>query len=1155
MYLRSGLGWLRGFPVESQPGGIEWILIGNESSLAAMRVRVERSHLQRMQMALTTLSSQHEADLEELFDNPFEWLASAALVLKSLKAVIHDGQPLDHYSPLATMPSLKSRRSHYQKFLTTWPRLTRLLNAVLWMGCLEPGLSASLLEPVLGHAETLDRFLAARTGTHGLIGAVQWVLLHAEGGGSAATALLHLLTDESLHTLPLYGLNSYVAHAVTTLQGIEPLLLLQKPKRKTRQEQPLPGRFGDEHPRPTCPLESIACKFLTRLVGLDQEKRQAELRLFGIIAEPSQFNEWKNFWKEFGPSVARAEKILSLSPEKILSAPPSHLSGLIAHLQNLQTQIPPTPPFATNWSEIWEVKHAPLDRYLDRFTEAIAIWEPLQETIPGESALVRGLVKLCNLYHFNDINLIKILEYLNAAVKKQQGNDSYRLALEKIAKNCAYGDLIEIGLDALDEADSPPSPKKFWNAYFSSLSFLSSDRIEPRGMANALKVAANAVIWFHCDLEKTDPFLRQFDFAAIKIIGWSSHLSLRVLIRLRLLGLSAEKSRDVLFGLDNGSHRAPDAIALDCFLDQVRRHHLENDLRDWGKDLTFEQLRRLARTAYDVSQLIKNLPYPRRSQPSPAASAWIGVYPAELAAPLRKLASLTFPGSDAPSGKKAAENILEATFPSKEKIDGEIQKLTAILAANTAGESESVGNKQALAKRLENLKKRLTHPAAVSAKRRANLAQKLEAAHAQLLYDFWLDHFDGMLQAEVCRMLGLATPPPWLEDSENRRLLAQILKLDEPSKRLGLKVLAKRCGPPPWDFAEEPENRAYLSGLQAQGIDIAPWVEPPSPQTVRGPGGQTLEISFARDPLEVFRMGEYFKTCLGFEGCNFYSTVTNFVDVNKHVLFAKNAKGTVIGRCLLALTERGWLQTFQAYSHDAAIEWDKIVAQIVQDLAAKMGTVITRSGEVPPLVAKSWYADPPCKLGEPASPFDNLEFIAMRLAEVSPEDFVECFEEQIRPIALPDFLKVWLLDGNVAALVFALGEEKMRLLYGPIESAFPKPDRAQHWWGIVLLARKAGLDDWAEKMFKKYVLATLAPEIKKNGFANDHAAELLLWMADHNPSLALRTLRQAYSPWSPNTGNDEDETNPTKRYLFARIHSKLGRNELASRMMKQQDQA
>jgi len=49
MDVRSGLGWLRGFPVESPSGSIDWILIGEESILASKRVRVERSLLQRMQ--------------------------------------------------------------------------------------------------------------------------------------------------------------------------------------------------------------------------------------------------------------------------------------------------------------------------------------------------------------------------------------------------------------------------------------------------------------------------------------------------------------------------------------------------------------------------------------------------------------------------------------------------------------------------------------------------------------------------------------------------------------------------------------------------------------------------------------------------------------------------------------------------------------------------------------------------------------------------------------------------------------------------------------------------------------------------------------------------------------------------------------------------
>src|SRR5581483_3659792 len=67
-------------------------------------------------------------------------------------------------------------------------------------------------------------------------------------------------------------------------------------------------------------------------------------------------------------------------------------------------------------------------------------------------------------------------------------------------------------------------------------------------------------------------------------------------------------------------------------------------------------------------------------------------------------------------------------------------------------------------------------------------------------------------------------------------------------------------------------------------------------------------LTVETDPFEILFMGEYgFASCLSLRGSNAWSAVSNAIDVDKAIVWAKEPGGNVVGRRLLALTPRGVL--------------------------------------------------------------------------------------------------------------------------------------------------------------------------------------------------------------------------------------------------------
>jgi hypothetical protein len=136
----------------------------------------------------------------------------------------------------------------------------------------------------------------------------------------------------------------------------------------------------------------------------------------------------------------------------------------------------------------------------------------------------------------------------------------------------------------------------------------------------------------------------------------------------------------------------------------------------------------------------------------------------------------------------------------------------------------------------------------------------------------------------------------------NRRVLQRLLKHAARGDRVWMRELAP--------------NRTFLAALKSAGLRPDEWLAEWS-LVVSGRTG-SLTVYASTDPLEVLQMGSLFGTCLSAGRSNAHAAVAAAAEVNKRVLYVRDAAGRVIGRQLLALTAAGELIGFTAYGSGSA---------------------------------------------------------------------------------------------------------------------------------------------------------------------------------------------------------------------------------------------
>jgi len=145
-------------------------------------------------------------------------------------------------------------------------------------------------------------------------------------------------------------------------------------------------------------------------------------------------------------------------------------------------------------------------------------------------------------------------------------------------------------------------------------------------------------------------------------------------------------------------------------------------------------------------------------------------------------------------------------------------------------------------------------------------------------------------------------------------------------------------------------------------VDAARWARGISLEaTVAGIGALTLRVE--TDPLEALRLGTYVGSCLSVRGACDYSAVAVALDVNKQVVYARNRRGSVIARQLLALSEDDAVVAFAVYPLSAPAAVRRLFARYDRAFAAQLGLPLRRGAvgddgyTIAEVISSDWWDD------------------------------------------------------------------------------------------------------------------------------------------------------------------------------------------------------
>lgn len=378
-----------------------------------------------------------------------------------------------------------------------------------------------------------------------------------------------------------------------------------------------------------------------------------------------------------------------------------------------------------------------------------------------------------------------------------------------------------------------------------------------------------------------------------------------------------------------------------------------------------------------------DIPLPERCT---ASSLWVENYPYPLQDSLLLLNTYHH------NAPKVAEQQLSQYFPSKHKLEQQIKVLQQKL-------TESATDK-GLALRLNSLQKRLSTPPQIpSPALLQKLTDKLHHAAYSGVLNRWHDYLSENLEQRFADAFDLGNlPTDSLGDPRHQSSLMALLSLSKATQKVAKKVLQARLQAAPWDLRDATENQQFLQLMTSQGIDIQPWLEGIGELQYEVQDNDDkpllLSIRLEDDPLEVLHMGSHFQTCLSANSFNYFSVVANMADINKRIIYLRDPRGKIMGRCLFALNDDGDLLNFWAYSHLGESAVREAVGFFANKLALAMKTNRSNTGKVSKLLAHKWYNDGAESTSESNADFQFDDAIKQQLLTSSFEQATEIISDQ-----------------------------------------------------------------------------------------------------------------------------------------------------------------
>lgn len=239
------------------------------------------------------------------------------------------------------------------------------------------------------------------------------------------------------------------------------------------------------------------------------------------------------------------------------------------------------------------------------------------------------------------------------------------------------------------------------------------------------------------------------------------------------------------------------------------------------------------------------------------------------------------------------------------------------------------------------------------------IAARLHHSNARLLLTAWENTMERGLTTPFQSVFG-SPQAPSLDDLQVRNAILFYWSVRSNRRWLRQLLLAHWKGEREW-VRQQPDNQRWLTVARSHGVDVETWLST-CPRHYDSPMDVTL--SMENNPLWVLQMGNVVRTCLSVHGCYAYSTIANAVDVNKRVIYARNDRGRIVARRLIAVDQQHRLVGFEVYcvSSDPvdASQLTGIFDDYCRSLAAHCRVAVRTDDSdyiIERLVAKMWYDD------------------------------------------------------------------------------------------------------------------------------------------------------------------------------------------------------
>lgn len=155
-----------------------------------------------------------------------------------------------------------------------------------------------------------------------------------------------------------------------------------------------------------------------------------------------------------------------------------------------------------------------------------------------------------------------------------------------------------------------------------------------------------------------------------------------------------------------------------------------------------------------------------------------------------------------------------------------------------------------------------------------------------------------------------------------------------------------------------PLNAAWLKGLKR--LDGRVWLEGMRLEG-RLRDGRPVTLQVELDPIEALRLGTVVGSCTGLGGKLAFSAAAVVLDLNKHVVYARTAQGSVLARQLVGISEDERLVCFEVYPTTASPDLKRLFRDFDVGFATRLAVEIHRpsrdDAKVECLLSRDWWDD------------------------------------------------------------------------------------------------------------------------------------------------------------------------------------------------------